>query len=228
MGQVKHVVVDSSTHLLQLLGVSGFALFQDEFRHVLRDVEVMPYEENWSTEPELLEVLYCYIRATRPHTVVEIGTYKGLSAIILATGLERNKYGHLFTVDNNESKVLAEAEERFSKEPLNHRITLIKKSSQDAFVDWGRARIDFLYIDGSHSFLDACCDFALWSRYLTHSGIIVIHDTVTRLLRRFPEDYIYPLCCYDVLNVTDVQLRPSGQEWEGCGFVTEAVENTGG
>ena len=154
---------------------------------------------------------------------MEIGTYKGLSAFILATALERNKYGHLFTIDNNQSGALPEAEARFFKENLNHRITLIKKSSQDAFVEWGRAKIDFLYIDGSHLFLNACCDFALWSRYVVRDGIIVIHDTITRLLRRFPEDYIYPLCYYDVLNVTDVKMRPSGQEWEGCGFVTIAA-----
>jgi hypothetical protein len=56
MGCVKHIIVDSSSHLLQLLGLDKFAPFREEFQHMLQDVEAMPHNEDWSTEPELLEV----------------------------------------------------------------------------------------------------------------------------------------------------------------------------
>ena len=101
---------------------------------------------------------------------------------------------------------------------------MIENSSQDAFDEWGRESIDFLYIDGSHEYHDVCCDFALWSRHLSSGGVIAIHDTVARLIRRFPEDYIHPLSNYDILNITRMKNCPSGQEWKGCGFVTIASD----
>ncbi len=227
MGGVIHTTVDSSTDLLRLLGCQEFSKYQQEFSGILQSDPTLAAED-WSSEPELLEVFYCLTRERRPQTILEIGTYVGRTAFLFACALERNQYGRIFTVDNNESGVLPQAKARFAQSQLNDRTTLIERSSQDAFANWVRTKIDILFIDGSHSYLDASADFALWSRHISVGGIIVMHDTVTYLMhdrvtdleRRFPEDYIHPLAYYDVLNVVAMKDRPSGHQWEGVAFIT--------
>ena len=44
-------------------------------------------------------VWYCLIRITRPGTVVETGTEKGLGSLIIQRALDMNNYGKLFTLD---------------------------------------------------------------------------------------------------------------------------------
>jgi predicted O-methyltransferase YrrM len=44
-------------------------------------------------------VWYCLIRITRPGTVVETGTEKGLGSLIIQRALDINSYGKLFTLD---------------------------------------------------------------------------------------------------------------------------------
>lgn len=215
------VTVSSPSHLLTLLGCNDFARYQSEFEEILNRHPDLS-EEDWSCEPELLQVLYCITRHNKPHTIVEIGTYKGKSALIFAHALQNNNknWGSIFTIDDNTSGTVDEAKKRFSQCTPRHRIHLLESSSLEAFSEWKRAKIDLLFIDGSHSYLNATCDFSLWSRHLSNKGLIVMHDTVTRLERCFPKDYIYPLDYYDVINVTDMLEMPSGQEWEGCGFIS--------
>lgn len=79
MGRVTELAVQSPGHLLEVLGLIGFEDYQSEFAALLAakaDILV----EDWSTEPELLEVFYCWVRCRRPHTIVLIGAYKGKSA----------------------------------------------------------------------------------------------------------------------------------------------------
>lgn len=174
--------------------------------------------EDASAEPELLDLLYTYTRHRRPHTCVEIGTYKGISATVVATAMEENCFGKVYTIDDNTLGEAEAARAQFDDSGLNN-VVEIKKKSIDAFRDWGRSTIDLLFIDGDHEYETACIDFALWIRYLSPDGLVVFHDTRTRLLRSFPDDYIYPTNHFDILNVRNVAKRPSGHEWEGCAFV---------
>ena len=176
--------------------------------------------EDSTTEPELLDVLYSIIRSKRTHTVVEIGTFKGIASLIFSEALRENNYGKIYTIDNGSLIGNKIPRTLFKKNNLEN-IVFIEKDSVSAFESWGRAEIDLLYIDGDHSYSSTCIDFALWSRFVTKRGLIVIHDTRTRLLRHFPDDYIYPLDYYNILVIDNVQYRPSGQEWEGCAFITK-------
>lgn len=221
MGTVRHLSVRSIEEILTLLDIVSSEPLLNETRSAIDDVRIAK-REGWSMEPELLEVLYCYVRTVRPHTIIEIGTHKGVSASVLAQALKANDYGHLYGIDVNHGGQLGHARRRFHRLQINDRITVIKKDSRSAFEAWGRAAVDLLIIDGSHSFADACIDFGLWSRYVLPQGLIVMHDTVTRLMRRFPEDYIHPLNAYNVLNICNVHRRPSNHEWEGCAFISYA------
>ena len=57
---------------------------------------------------------------------------------------------------------------------------LIKSTSIDAYYDFfvrQDIKIDFLFIDGDHSYEGVKSDFELYSKILTPGGLIVIHDT---------------------------------------------------
>lgn len=56
----------------------------------------------------------------------------------------------------------------------------IKSTSVDAYYDFfvrQGIQIDFLFIDGDHSYEGVKTDFDLYSQILSENGIIVIHDT---------------------------------------------------
>lgn len=213
-------VCDSTTHLLSLLGIDDCHAYQEEFISMLNEHPDL-LDEDWSSEPELLEVFYCYIRKRRPHTIVEIGTYKGKAAFVMAKAQEKNSYGELFTIDNDEAGFSSNASARLSSLSGPNRVTIIESSSAQAFTSWIRAKIDLLFIDASHDYLNAVSDISLWARHLSSTrGLMVVHDTVFRLERCFPKDYVYPLSFYDIIHVTGMKNMPSLHEWKGAGFLT--------
>ena len=57
---------------------------------------------------------------------------------------------------------------------------LIKATSIDAYYDFfirQDIKIDFLWIDGDHSYEGVKSDFDLYSQILSENGVIIIHDT---------------------------------------------------
>lgn len=57
---------------------------------------------------------------------------------------------------------------------------LIKSTSVDAYYDFfvrQDIKIDFLFIDGDHSYDGVKKDFELYSKILSNNGVIVLHDT---------------------------------------------------
>jgi hypothetical protein len=57
---------------------------------------------------------------------------------------------------------------------------LIKETSEDAYYNFfvlQDIKIDFLFIDGDHSYDGVKKDFDLYSKLLSDSGVIVLHDT---------------------------------------------------
>ena len=63
---------------------------------------------------------------------------------------------------------------------LNFYPRLIKSTSVDAYYDFfvrQDIKIDFLFIDGDHSYEGVKTDFELYSKILVDNGVIVLHDT---------------------------------------------------
>lgn len=71
-----------------------------------------------------------------------------------------------------------ENETSFFREKFYPR--LIKSSSVDAYYDFfirQDIKIDFLFIDGDHSYEGVKKDFELYSKIISDNGVIVLHDT---------------------------------------------------
>jgi predicted O-methyltransferase YrrM len=53
------------------------------------------------TEGEVLDLLHSLVRCQKPAVVIETGTFAGHGTQAIFTALERNEYGHLWTVEND-------------------------------------------------------------------------------------------------------------------------------
>lgn len=176
-------------------------------------------EEIWGMENRALGLILALIKSVSPSVVVELGTYKGRSAAAIGALLKNIGHGKLFTVDDFRAIECTDSERLFNDLELNDVVVQICGTTSEAFSNWGRERIDVLIIDAAHDFVSACTDIALWSRLLSPTGWMIIHDTRTRLLRRFPEDYIHPLYEYQILDISDVKPGSTHYRWEGLAFV---------
>lgn len=112
---------------------------------------------------------------------VEVGSYLGASACFLAKGLATNPSSRLYCVDTWNNDAMSEGTRdtfsifmrnttRFSK-----IISPLRGRSVDVSANF-RESIQFLFLDGDHSFEGISSDWASWSRYLVPGAIVVLHD----------------------------------------------------
>lgn len=119
---------------------------------------------------------------------VEIGTWKGRSAVYMAEQIKQsNKNIKFYTIDLfkytqdyvNENRLLNDSfyEEVIKNiEPVKQYINLIKSSSDKSFKLFEDNSIDFLFIDGDHNYDGIKKDLELWYPKVKIGGIIGGHD----------------------------------------------------
>lgn len=110
------------------------------------------------------KALYGLMRALRPATAIEVGTYRGYAACYMARALQENGHGHLYCIDDFS---LADHAAKYG-DPVQHWIsnlvaagvrdfaTLVRGKSDE--VIWPET-VDFAYIDGWHSYATTANDF---------------------------------------------------------------------
>lgn len=204
------IVAESLSSILELLCLPA-ELPQD----------VCNYEEDWSVEPEVRLLLQLLAEHVKPNSYLEIGAHTGRTFFAIASKLPNCSRAYAIEPD---PKFFGSIEEKIAETQLPCQSTLIRKNSRDAFNDWGRERIDMIFIDGDHSLSETLFDIAAWSTLLSPSGVMIIHDTVTRLKRRFPQDYIPNPWDFDIVDIVDLKLRTSTHAWEGVAFLKWRAE----
>jgi predicted O-methyltransferase YrrM len=146
--------------------------------------------DGWMTEDQARR-LWDHARALQPPArVVEIGSYRGRSAIVLAkaaprgveivaidphAGTDRGPQQIVGTVDEGQSDY-----ERFHANLRNagveDRIRHVRRFSQEA-LDAIDGEVDLLYIDGAHRYRPARDDIVLWGKRVRDGGTMLIHDS---------------------------------------------------
>jgi hypothetical protein len=110
---------------------------------------------------------------------VEIGCMDGFSTAHI---LEATKRMHLTTIDpfipDSMAPNLIGDEARFhaNVEPWKDRITLIRDYSQNAVLAFDKP-LDFLFIDGDHTYPAVMRDFGQWTPFLRVGSILAMHDS---------------------------------------------------
>lgn len=145
------------------------------------------------------------------NTGVEVGVERGLYSEII---LQRHPGAKLFCVDpwkshrgyrdhtsqNKLDRFYEEAKERLGQ--FNGRATIIRGMSLDVVHRFQTNQLDFVYIDGNHTFDYVMRDIIEWSPKVRSGGIVAGHD----FKRRPPRGYSN----WNVIKATVVYTQAHG------------------
>jgi predicted O-methyltransferase YrrM len=146
--------------------------------------------EGWMT-PAQARWLWDRAQALRsPATIVEIGSYRGRSAIILANaaapGVEVVAIDPHGGNDRGPQQIKAVPEEgqrdhetflaNLAAAGVDDQVRHVRAPSQDALDDVDGA-VDLLYIDGAHRYGPARDDIRRWGDRVAEGGTMLIHDS---------------------------------------------------
>lgn len=112
----------------------------------------------------------------------EIGVYEGeFTEKICRVGLKmyaidpwNDRAPHL--VNNRKYDKADDTYKNAKKRLAKYNCELIKKASMEAVKDFADESLDFVYIDGDHSFRAVAEDLTEWSRKVKKGGVIAGHD----------------------------------------------------
>ena len=111
------------------------------------------------------------LKEEKPKVIVEIGSSYGTSSKVFAA-IAKEFDGKVYCIEPNPRK---EWVTNMNEYGLLSYTEMISKPSP--WVNWeSKPEIDFLFIDGWHSFRDVFVDYYYWNKYVKIGGIIAFHD----------------------------------------------------
>ncbi len=120
--------------------------------------------------------------ASGKSNALEIGTYMGVTASIIAMSLEKN--GELICVDPFESKNKKQnpgfimTERELKRNQVFHKTRfLFGYSNNMEIINKIPQQLDFILVDGDHSYKGLENDWQIVLSKLTSKGIVCLHDT---------------------------------------------------
>ncbi len=163
-----------------------------------------PANAKWAVEIEAGTILYSLVRAVKPEKIIEIGSGMGYSTLFIAQALSDNrkkinskknnlvnatseyqlkssKKGHVWSIEVNKTS-LDIASKNINKASLRSYVSFILGASTDTLpilLDKIN-EVNFLFIDGDHSYKQCQDELNLCIPYISSSGYVVIHDAVRR------------------------------------------------
>jgi len=133
----------------------------------------------YTTAKELLQLYRLANSLKRNSIAVEIGSYIGASSLMIAKGLRRKS--KLYCIDTWENDAMSEGK-WYTYELFQENIRIVKKKiipvkskSVDAAEKF-KGAVDFIFIDGDHSYQAVKSDVDSWFNKLEHNGLIIMHD----------------------------------------------------
>ena len=122
-------------------------------------------------------LLYTLIRNLRPDHVVEIGTYKGGTAEVMARAVHANGHGLVHTLAPFDAELFQAIEQRWPTE-LRAATRFYPVDSMRFFMDADRAGLRFglVLVDGHHDYEFASFDIVAAAKRLKRGGFIVIDN----------------------------------------------------
>lgn len=156
----------------------------EEVRNIIKDTHAL------ITDEEGMLLFSLPSRIPIQGAIVEIGSYKGGSAVLLAKGSRRaGRKGNVYAIDPHywERAFWLDKEfvptdtfrifsENIKKAGVNDLVIPVLKTSHETVRNW-KQPISLLWIDGNHDYIYVKMDFLLWEKYLINGGVIAFHDS---------------------------------------------------
>lgn len=115
----------------------------------------------------------------------EIGVFDGeYSEVLCRSNPDAKLYSidpwepHRGYTDFTKKETFKKAFEKAKKRLSRYNCEIVKKFSLDAIKDFVDESLDFVYIDGDHSFQSCTNDIVEWSKKVKHCGIVSGHDYI--------------------------------------------------
>lgn len=150
--------------------------------------------EGWLSDDQARRLWDAAVRARPGGQIVEIGSFRGRSAVVLARaaapgtaivavdphqGSDRGpqEYAVDHALGNSDH---AAFEANLEAAGVRDRIRHVRRLSHEALGDVG-GPIDVLYIDGAHRFAPARDDIRRWGARVAEGGTLLIHDAFSSI-----------------------------------------------
>ena len=137
--------------------------------------------------PEEIKELSVLVEKVEPKTIMEIGTSKGgtfyiftryldSASLLISLDLPGGSFGGGYTESHLSlfNDFDREKDLRFIRKDSHQ-----KSTKEEVEIILGEKEIDFLFIDGDHSYKGVKSDFEMYSPLVSENGIIAFHDIVT-------------------------------------------------
>jgi hypothetical protein len=128
--------------------------------------------DGWTAEIEVLDFLYALVRMTKPHRVIETGTWLGRSAIAIGSAIRDNGFGHLLTIEQSD-EVAKIAARNIRKQELSEFVTLHVGGSLES--ELAEQSYDLALFDSDIPL--RAREFKKFYSHLEPGAIVVFHDT---------------------------------------------------
>jgi len=147
--------------------------------------------EGWLTDGQAARLAAAATRSRPDGAVVEIGSFRGKSAVVLASTA-----GSLIAIDphagSDRGPQEIEADEvrgdadfeafhaNLAAAGVADRVRHVRKFSSDAHQDLS-GPLSLLYVDGAHRFGPARADLRDWGRRVAPGGVMLVHDAFSSI-----------------------------------------------
>ena len=158
---------------------------EDAFESALAAVEGV---EGWLTDDQARRLWEAARAIAAPARIVEVGSYRGRSAIVLAHAAGDS---HVTAIDPHAgndrgprqiegTEAEGEADHRafvanLERAGVADRVRHVRRPSQDALADV-QGTVDLVYVDGAHRYEPARADLAAWGERVRPGGALLVHD----------------------------------------------------
>ena len=181
------------------------------------------YDEGGWCFDEKRKLIHNLVKTTHSKVCVEIGVYKGSSLFAFAEVLETigGKITGIdpwsFEMSKNDIETadkiyedyfynqLLKGQETFdiiyngvsdivSNNDMSKTITLLRKPSEDAFIEFENESIDIIHIDGNHNEMNVSRDILLYLPLVKKGGYIIMDDSDWNGVKNSINRFLLPHC----------------------------------
>jgi len=150
--------------------------------------------EGWLTDAQARTLWDAAVRTGAGGAVVEIGSFRGRSTIVLALAVGAR--GRVVAIDPHSGgdrgpqeispdqvrgdRDHAEFIANLERAAVTNRVTLVRERSAEA-LDAVAGAVDLLYVDGAHRYRPALADIEQWGARVRPGGSMLIHDSFSAI-----------------------------------------------
>jgi predicted O-methyltransferase YrrM len=143
---------------------------------VLRKIEKENEKlDQWIVGPKTGHMLHWLVRVLEPDVALEIGTSVGYSGLWIASALQKNGRGHLWTIESHDER-FEKARQHFEEAEMAEHITQLKGHAPEIFTQGLNMPevIDFAFFDATKQEHQSYFD-AIFPR-MRSGGMIVVDN----------------------------------------------------